>query len=520
MRTFVAFFLLFSISIANGQPPAFKKQLPAVDPYVQKMMTEWEIAGSAVAVVYKDKVIFSKGYGYSDVEKKTPVTTKTMFGIASNTKLFTGMAAAILHEEKKLDLDKPVRTYMPELRFATGELDEKLTLRDMLSHRSGVPRWDGVWAGSDYSLQDILDRLQYMKPTLGFRQGYLYNNNMYATAGAITAKVNGTTWEQLIQTRIFDPLEMKASTFSFEDAARKGDFSKDYLVGKVDKKLKEYAPDTHCDCWAPAANIVSNVDDLSNWIITQINGGKFKGKQVIPAKAITETMIPNNITSKEMIYDELFYGLYGLGRSTTDYKGHILVSHTGVISGYRSTVTMLPKDSLGVIVLTNTAQGSPMANATVYGIVDRLLQLDQSPWTAKIKAEMTKQEKKSLREADSLKALKVKDTKPSHALADYVGTFEHKAYGKIVISVDGDHLRMKHRIWDEALEHFHYDQFWSTEYPDASINYSLRVYKLHFMTNEAGKIDKIRTRVGGDPEVEFVRMKEPGGTTPAASQSR
>ena len=508
MRIPSTLLLLITFITAQGQAPTFKKELPKVDPYIQQLMTEWGVAGSAVSIVHKDKVIFSKGFGYRDVANKLPVTTKTLFGIASNTKLFTSIAAAMLHEEKKLDLDKPVRTYMPELHFATGELDEKLTLRDMLSHRSGVPRWDGVWEGSGHTLQEILDRLQYMEPTKGFREGYLYNNNMYAAAGAVTAKVNGTTWEQLIQTKLLDPLEMKQSSFSFEAAAKKGEFSKDYLVGRVDKKLKEYEPDTDCACWAPAAAIVSNVEELSNWMMAQINGGKFKGKQVIPSKAIIETIKPNNIASTEMVYDEVFYGLYGMGRSSTDYKGHVIVSHGGVISGYRSTIAMLPKDSLAIIVLTNTAQGSPMANATVYGIIDRLLQLGESPWTTKIKNEIAKRDTKNWRELDSLKALKVKDTKPSHSLADYVGTYEHKAYGKIIISREGDQLRMKHRVWDEALEHFHYDQFWSTEHPDFTINYSLRVYKLHFMTNEAGKVDKIKTNVDGDPEVEFVRVKE------------
>ena len=508
MRLSATLLFLLAFTTTQGQAPTFKKEIPKVDQYIQQLMTEWEVAGSAVSIVYKDKVTFAKGYGYRDVANKLPVTTKTTFGIASNSKLFTSMAAAMLHEEKKLDLDKPVRTYMPELHFATGELDEKLTLRDMLSHRSGVPRWDGVWSGSGYTLQEILDRLQYMKPTMGFREGYLYNNNMYAAAGALTAKVNGTTWEQLIQTKLFDPLEMKQSTFNFEAATKKSEFSKDYLVGRVDKKLKEYEPDTDCACWAPAAAIVSNVEELSNWMMAQINGGKFKGKQVIPSKAIIETIKPNNIASKEMVYDEVFYGLYGMGRSSTDYKGHVMVSHGGVISGYRSTIAMLPKDSIAIIVLTNTAQGSPMANAAVYGITDRLLQLGESAWTTKIKKEITKQETKNWRELDSLKALKVKDTKPSHALADYAGTYEHKAYGKMIITLEGDHLRMKHRMWNEDLEHFHYDQFWSTEHPDMTINYGLRVYKLHFNTNEAGKVDKIKTKVGGDPEVEFVRVKE------------
>jgi Beta-lactamase/Domain of unknown function (DUF3471) len=331
---------------------------------------------------------------------------------------------------------------------------------------------------------------------------------MYTTAGAVAAKVNGTTWEQLIQSKFFDPLEMKLSSFSFEDASTKGTFSKDYLIGRLDKKQKEYTPDVHCDCWAPAAAIVSNVEELSNWMIAQINGGKFKGKQVIPAKAIIETLKPNNIVTKELTYDEVFYGLYGLGRQISDYKGHLFSSHGGSISGYRSSMAMLPQDSLGIIVLTNTMQGSSMATAALYGIIDRLLKLEQSPWSSKVKAEVAKQEKKTWREIDSLKALKVPNSKPSHPLADYVGTYEHKAYGKMIISMEGDHLRIKHRIWDEALEHFHYDQFWSTEYPDLTLNYSLRVYKLKFMTNEAGNIDIIKTKVGGDPEVEFARVKE------------
>jgi len=509
MKTIVLLSLLLPLSlIGAAQAPTFKKQLPKVDAYVQQLMKDWGVAGSAVAVVYKDKVIFSKGYGLRDVEKNLPVTTKTLFGIASNTKLFTAMTAAMLHVDNKLDLDKPVRTYMPELHFATAELDEKLTLRDMLSHRSGVPRWDGVWSGSGYSMQQILDRLHYMKPELGFREGYLYNNNMYTTAGAVAAKVNGTTWDQLVKSRIFDPLEMRHSTFSFSDAAQSGEFSKDYLIGRIDKQLKEYEPDSHCDCWAPAANIVSNVEDLSNWVMSQINGGKFNGKQVIQSEAIAETMKPNNIATSEMTYDEVFYGLYDLGRQTTSYKGHVYVSHGGVISGYRSTIAILPKDSIGIVVLTNTAQGSPMANAAAFGIVDRLLQLDESPWTVKIRAEVDKRETKTWREIDSLKSLKVKDTQPSHKLEDYTGTFENGAYDTIKITMDGGRLRMKHRIWDEALEHFHYDQFWSTEHPDFTINYSLRVYKLHFLTNDAGLVDRIQTRVGGDPMVEFVRIKK------------
>ncbi|HRI80346.1 MAG TPA: serine hydrolase [Cyclobacteriaceae bacterium] len=491
-----------------SQAPTFQKQLPKVDAYVQQLMKEWKIAGAAVAIVYKDKVIFSKGYGLRDVDKKLPVTTTTTFGIASNTKLFTAVVAAMLHDEKKLDIDKPVRTYMPELKFATAELDEKLTLRDMLSHRSGVPRWDGVWAGSGYSLEEILDRLQYLKPIQGFREGYLYNNNMYATAGAVTAKVNGGTWEQTVTSKIFKPLNMNHSYFSFEDAEKAGEFSKDYYNGRVDSVMKPVTLDVHCTCWAPAAAIVSNVEDLSHWVMALLNGGKYNGTQAISSKALALTLKPNSIASTDMPYDEVFYGLYGLGRTIGDYKGHVTVAHGGVISGYRSNISIMPKDSIGIIILTNTAQGTPMGSAAVNGIYDRLLQLGETPWTKKIKAETVKSINKTMRGLDSLRALQVKGTTPSHRLAEFTGTYEYKAYGKIEISESSGQLQFKFRIWDLPLEHFHYDQFWTKQDPDFPVLYALSVYKLNFLTNEAGVVDKVKVSIGNDPQVEFVRVKK------------
>ncbi len=509
MKEIFLLFLIVHFAVGSeAQAPAFQKQIPKADAYVQQLMKDWRVAGAAIAIVYKDKVIFSKGYGLRDVEKKLPVTIKTTFGIASNTKLFTSVSAAILHEEKKLDLDKPVRTYMPELKFATAELDEKLTLRDLLSHRSGVPRWDGVWAGSGYTLQEIMDRLQYLKPTLGFREGYLYNNNMYAAAGAVEAKVSGSTWEQVVTSKILTPLNMKHSYFTFEDAENGGELAKDYYIGRLDSLLKPFTQDVHCSCWAPAAAIVSNVDDLSHWVTALLNGGKYNGVQVIPARAIALTLKPNSIATTEMPFDEVFYGLYGLGRIIGDYKGHVTVSHGGVISGYRSTISLMPKDSLGIVVLTNTVQGSPMANAAVYGIYDRLLQMNETPWTQKQRVEVKKGLDRSLKSLDSLHALQVKNTSPSHGLADYAGVYENKAYGKIDISVVKDHLQFKFRIWDEPLEHFHYDQFWSKRDPEYPLLYSQYILKFSFLTNEAGVVDKIKTSIGNDPLVEFVRIKK------------
>ncbi|MGZ8538634.1 MAG: serine hydrolase domain-containing protein, partial [Flavisolibacter sp.] len=182
--------LLLIVSVSNSQLN-FQKSFPAIDRYVDSLMKDWNLPGMALAIVYKDQLIYSKGYGFRDLEQKLPVQTNTLFPIASNSKLFTATLAAMLAVAGKMNLDKPVRSYLPSLNFYSDDLNARVTMRDMLSHRTGLPRYDFIWVGNEGSRKDAVSKVAYMKPQLGLREGYIYNNMMYATAGLVIETVTG-----------------------------------------------------------------------------------------------------------------------------------------------------------------------------------------------------------------------------------------------------------------------------------------------------------------------------------------
>ncbi len=185
----IAFLFIAAFGYTQANP--FQKKFPLLDRYIDSFMKDWNIPGLALGIVYKDQLIYAKGYGYRDLNNKLPVDAKTLFPIASNTKLFTATAACMLAEEGKLNLDKPVRNFMPLLNFSNDELNAKVTLRDMLSHRTGLPRYDGIWVASPFTRKETIDKVAHMKSVLGFREGYIYNNMMFAAAGAVMETVTG-----------------------------------------------------------------------------------------------------------------------------------------------------------------------------------------------------------------------------------------------------------------------------------------------------------------------------------------
>src|SRR5687767_7785305 len=185
MKNIMLIIILLIASYGNAQTPSFQNRFPLIDRYIDSLMSDWNVPGLAIGIVYKDSLIYAKGYGYRDLENKLPVETTTIFPIGSNTKLFTATAAAIFDGEGKISLDKPVRTYMPSLTFSNDELNAKVTMRDLLSHRAGLPRYDGIWVAYPHSRKEMIEKIVYMKPQLGFREGYIYNNMTYAAAGTV-----------------------------------------------------------------------------------------------------------------------------------------------------------------------------------------------------------------------------------------------------------------------------------------------------------------------------------------------
>src|SRR6202165_3144493 len=278
-------------SAETGDPDIAKK-LDGFDAYMSKVLKDWNTAGIGVGVVVNDKLVFAKGYGYRDYEKKLPFTGATVCPIASNTKLFTAVAAGMLVEEGKLTLDKSLRESVPTIRFNNERLNNTVTLRDMLSHRTGVTRHDTIWYKSDFTRKELFDRLKYLEPQEPMRQAFLYNNLMFSAVGEIIELKSGQRWEQFVREKIFTPLDMKTTTYGIDDMNQHPDHGVPFREKRDSFELYKipYYEDT--EGVAPAGAIISNIDELSHWLIALMNDGKYNGKQVLPASVLKVTLQP------------------------------------------------------------------------------------------------------------------------------------------------------------------------------------------------------------------------------------
>jgi CubicO group peptidase (beta-lactamase class C family) len=492
----------FTVTIYSQGTP-FAHKFSGIDRYIDTILKEWNVPGLTLSIVYKDQLIYAKGHGYRNLEKKLPVDAQTVFPIASNTKLFTSTLAAMLHYEGKLSLDKPVRNYLPSIIFSNDELNAKTTIRDMVSHRTGLPRYDAIWGRASLSRKELVEKIIYMKPQLGFREGYLYNNMMYVGAGAVMEQITGKSWETLIREKIFQPLQMNASGFTQEEMEASGNFSLSYFLPDSTSRLLPKSFLAISPPLGPAGTIKSNANDMGNWMIAQLNAGKFKGQQSINAKAIAETMIPNNISDKEGRYDELSNSIYCMGRNIYTYKGHKVASHGGAIDGFYSFVTLFYKDSIGIFVAVNANHGRPLSNFVPLDVFDRLMNLPLTPWSQRYMKDYKEGLAQSKRSADSIRATQVKNTSPSHALKDYTGTYSHTAYGDMKIEQQNDKLVLSFRGQRSVLHHFHYDQFATDEKGNDNPD-----FRLNFLMSSKGEIDRIGIQLFGDPVTEFVKKKD------------
>lgn len=504
MRHKILFIIfLYSSLFGYSQSNPFQKKFPLIDQYIDSLMKTWKIPGLAIGVVYGDQLIFGKGYGYRDLEKKLPVQTTTIFPIASNTKLFTATSVCMLANEGKLNLDKPVKTYMPSLNFFNDELNAGVTLRDMLSHRTGLPTYNGIWISSTSTRKEAVEKVAYMKPMLGFREGFIYNNMMFAASGAVIENISGTSWEEDTRKRLLQPLEMNATVFTDTEMIGTGNFSYSYFAPDSTKELKKITYMAQSNALGPAGTIKSTIEDMSHWMIVQLNNGKYKGRQVIPESVIRETLIPNNIADKTSRWNELSNGLYGLGRQIQMYKGYKITTHTGSIDGFYSNLTFIPSEKLGVFVIYNSRPAGIIRTVIAFPIIDRLLDLAKTNWSERYLKIDSNEIAADVKERDSIKASAIKNTVPSHPLKDFTGVYQSPIYGEMQVELKDNLLIMMFRKQQSSLIHFHFDQFVTNEQMTDRPE-----FRLHFLTGANGEIDRISLRPYGDAVAEFVKVKK------------
>ncbi|NIM89459.1 MAG: serine hydrolase [Candidatus Aminicenantes bacterium] len=490
---FAFLFYLPLVAKKDTQEISFK----GFDKFVAETMEEWKVPGLAIAVVKDGKVIQSKGYGFRDVEKKLTVTPKTLFAIGSCTKAFTATTMGILVDEGKLDWDKPLREYLPAFKLEDSFASERMAPRDLVCHRSGLPRHDWMWYNSSASRRELFERLQYLEPSKDFRDVFQYQNLMFMTAGYLVGQIADTTWEEFTKKHLLDPLGMKDSNFSVEDSKKAEDFALPYL--EKDEKIIEI-PFRNIDTVGPAGSINSNVTDMAQWILLNLNQGKQGEEQIISENTLKEIHSPQMIVSKSFKYDESFYSTYGMGWSITAYRGHLTLSHGGGIDGFTALVSMMPRDNTGMVILTNMS-GTPLPSIICYDVYDRLLGLDLIDWKKRVREQVDKAKK----EAEKAEKEKDKDRKPntktSHPLEDYAGDYEHPGYGVVSIKKEGDQLKGEYNSISYEMTHYHYDVFKMThEFMEVDT-------KLSFSTDDKGNIESLAVQF--EPNVDkivFTRM--------------
>ncbi|MBX2966012.1 MAG: serine hydrolase [Cyclobacteriaceae bacterium] len=468
---------------AFSQTKELDKKLKGLDAYIEQVRKDWKVQGVAVAIIQKDKVVFAKGYGYRDADKKLPVTPETLFAIGSSSKAFTAAGVCLLQEDNKLELDKPVINYLPTFKLYDAYATEKMTPRDLLSHRSGLPRHDFVWYGSTLSRKELFNTFRHLEPNKSFRERWEYQNLMYLAAGVLIEELSGKSWEDFTKEKILDPLGMNTTNFSVEQMAKGGNSSLGYIELNNNVQI---APYRNIDAVGPAGSMNSNVLDMSNWVAMLIKGGKYKGKQVLNESTVraVQTPVISLPASVPLQYDEVGYGTYGLGWFIQPYRGKTLVQHGGNIDGFSANVAFMPKDSVGIVVLTNM-NGTASTSIIRNHIIDRMLGLTPVDWNGRALAEVkkAKENQEKIKKEDD--EARVKDTKTSHALADYTGEFEHPAYGVMTITSNGDSLGLEFHGMTSGLRHYHYDIFEGTgpQY--------FKDQKISFVTNKAGEIGEL-----------------------------
>lgn len=477
------------------------QQLQGLDEFVPQTMALWKVPGLAVAVVKDGEAVFCKGFGYRDVEKKLPVTPDTIFAIGSTTKAFAATSVGLMVDDGKLEWDKPVKNYLPTFKLHDLFATERMSPRDLLCHRSGLPRYDLMWYGSPFSRKEIFDRMQYLEPNHDFRTHFQYQNLMYMTAGYLAGEVNGTDWETLVRQRIFEPLGMTNSNFSVEESQKTADFALPYR--EKDEVVKEI-PFRSINEIGPAGSINSSAAQLVNWVLLQLNKGKHGDKQIISESALKQIHSPQ-MTIEDPLWNELFqadYVMYGLGWFIQPFRGHTLVHHGGNIDGFSAFISFMPDQNAGVIVLTNL-NGNFATQALAYDIYERLLGLDQTDWNTNFKTVVDKVKAAQKEGKEKSSADRKPDTQPSHSLESYVGEYEHPAYGVFSVTQNGHELVATINAISMRMEHYHYDIF-EIEPEEIEIR-----FKLFFYSDVKGNIDRLEIQLEPNARaLTFTRMPD------------
>lgn len=499
-----ALFIVGHVSRASAQA---SDPLSGLDGYISSAMKDWKIPGLAVGIVKGDSVVFARGFGVRTVGRTEPVDTHTMFALASDSKQFTGVLLAMLADDGKVRWDAPLTTYLPTIRFGDDYLTNTLTLRDALTHRSGLARGDLLWTGGyGYDSNELLRRMRYLKPSWPLRTHYGYSNLMYLAAGRSGAAAAGKPWDQLIRERILVPLGMTETNTSVTLLPARTNVASPHAI--VDGQVKAVSY-TNMDAAAPAGAINSNVADMVKWLRFQLDSGRVGGKRLVSKRNFIETHTAQTVTRLDSTYRAFnpftHVRSYAFGWQVMDYRGREMLSHAGNLSGMNAMVGLMPEERIGVVVLTNL-EGNALRESIMYKVFDLFLHAPDRDWSRVSLVEKASFDSIDAKETREKESKRVKGTKPSLELSRYAGTYADSLYGTARVTMENGHLVLElapKLVGD--LEHWHYDTFkvvWRDHRDGTNL--------VTFTLDSTGQVELMKTDVGG-PTEEQPQMKRAQG---------
>jgi CubicO group peptidase (beta-lactamase class C family) len=515
--SFLAFATIAPAQIAQTSAP------PDIDAYAARVLKEFEVPGLSIAIVKDGKVVLAKGYGVRKLGEPKAVDEDTLFGIASNTKAFTAAALAMLVDEGKISWDDAVVKHLPGFQLYDPFVTREMTIRDLLTHRSGLGLGAGDllwWPPTDYSREELVRRLRFIKPASSFRSRYAYDNVLYMVAGQIIAAVTGKSWDDFVKDRIFSPLGMTATNTSVAALSASSDAATPHA--KAEGRVQIVSPQP-LDNVAPCGAINSSAADMAKWAIAQLNRGAIsEGNRLFSERQSREmwsaqTILPLNDPPAHLAPLRSNFASYGLGWGLSEYRGLKTVSHTGGLLGFVSRVTLAPDINLGVVVLTNQQAGGAFQSLT-YRILDYYMKAPDFDWVAAYKKSEEIGQARAAEVEKKQASMRAADSKPSLALAKYAGRYTDAWYGDAMISMENDKLVLKFAHTPSLvgdLEHWQHDTF-VARWRDRSLEADAFV---SFALNPDGSIEQMKM-AAMSPLTDFSFDFHDLLFVPAASQTR
>jgi len=474
-------------TVSLAQRPAARGIPADFDATVARAMATFKVPGLAVAVVKNDSVIFAKGYGLRALGAPEPVTPHSLFAVGSTSKAFTVAVLQQLEQEGKLRLDDPATQYLPSLQLYDPYVTRELTVRDLVTHRSGLPTANAVWYGTPYSREEILRRLRYRKPSASFRSTWQYQNEMFLAAGQVIAAVDGRSWDDAVKARLFTPLGMRASGTSVRELATMPDVAQPHL--ERDGTVRRI-PYRNIDNIAPAGSINSSVHDMAQWIRFQLAKGKWDGRQLLNEAAFDDARRPYMAMPSSPFSELTAPGAqlvsYGMAWMLYGWNGRTIVEHSGGIDGMTAEVALVPEERLGLVILANLSTVAPQVLQSY--LLDSFFGAPKRDWTGEVSTKMAALEKAGADAMAKAERERTKDSRPTLPLTAYAGTYADSLYGDVVVREANGALQLTFLGNREArLEHWQYDTF-QARWDDVILDKTM----VQFFLDASGKVDRVR----------------------------